>query len=131
MADQGQSPGDLPRGNGVLHVVPASLPSPQALLMTTTQAPQVLQHMPFPDKLDLKDNSSKYQDWLLFKRIWQNYELSFQLVHHSSATRTATLLTFFQPSALKVYNSLSFIEEADKTDIDVVLCKMSEFAKGW
>ena len=130
MADQGHSPGDLPRGNGVLHVAPASQPSPQAPLTTTTQAPRVLQHVPFPDKLDLKDNSSRYQDWLLFKQIWQNYEISSQLVHHSSATRTATLLTCFQPSALKVYNSLSFVEEADKTDIDVVLSKMSEFCKG-
>ena len=86
--------------------------------------------MPFPDKLDLKDNSSRYQDWLLFKQIWQNYEISSQLVHHSSATCTSTLLTCFQPSALKVCNSLSFVEEADKTDIDVVLSKMSEFCKG-
>ena len=31
---------------------------------------------------------------------------------------------------LKVYNSLLFVEEADKTDIDVVLSKMSEFCKG-
>ena len=85
--------------------------------------------MPFPDKLDLKNKSSRYQDWLLFKQIWQNYEISSQLVHHSSATLTATLLTCFQPSALKVYNSLSFVEEADKTDIDVVL-KMGEFCKG-
>ena len=67
---------------------------------------------------------------MLFKQIWQNYEISSKLVHHSSATRTATLLTCFQPSALKVYNSISFIEEADKTDIDVVLSKMSEFCKG-
>ena len=43
---------------------------------------------------------------------------------------TATLLTCFQPSALKVYNSLSFVEKADKTDIDVVLSKISEFCKG-
>ena len=35
-----------------------------------------------------------------------------------------------QPSALKVYNSLSFVEEADKTDIAVVLSKMSESCKG-
>ena len=75
MADQGQSPGDLPRGNGVLHVVPASQPSPQAPLTTTTEAPLVLQHVPFLDKLDLKDNSNRYQDWLLFKQIWQNYEI--------------------------------------------------------
>ena len=59
-----------------------------------------------------------------------NYEISSQLVHHSSATHTATLLRCFQPSALKVYNSLSFVEEADKTDINVVLSKMSEFCKG-
>ena len=121
MADQGHSPGDPPRENGVPHVTPASQPSPQAPLTTTTQAPRVLQHMPFPDKLDLKDNSSRYQDWLLFKQIWQNYEVSSQLVHHSSTTRTATLLTCFQPSVLKVYNSLSIVEEADKTDIDMVL----------
>ena len=98
--------------------------------MTTTQAPRVPQHVPFPDKLDLKDNSSRYQTWLLFKQIWQNYEISSQLVHHSSATCTPTLLTCFQPSALKVYNGLSFVEEADKTDIDVVLSKLSEFCKG-
>ena len=39
------------------------------------------------------------------------------------------LLTCFSPSALKVYNvnSLSFDNEEDKYDIDIVLNKMTEF----
>ena len=36
----------------------------------------------------------------------------------------------FSPSALKVYNSLSFDNEEDKYDIDIVLDKMTEFCRG-
>ncbi|KXJ07257.1 hypothetical protein AC249_AIPGENE25139 [Exaiptasia diaphana] len=63
-------------------------------------------------------------------QIWENYEISSQLKDHPKERRTATLLTCFQPSALQVYNSLSFASEQDKSDIDKVLEKMSEFCNG-
>ena len=94
------------------------------------QLPPILQHVPFPEKLDLKAHSTSKEDWQLFKQIWDNYEVSSNLCKYPSQTRTATLLTCFMPSALKVFNSLSFENEEDKCKIDVVIDKMSAFCSG-
>ena len=65
--------------------------------------PPILQHVSFPSKLILKDDASRKKDWEIFKQIWGNYEISSQLKDHPKRRRTATLLTCFSPSALKVY----------------------------
>ena len=93
--------------------------------------PQILQHVPFPSKLDFKDGaSSRKSDWESFLQVWQNYEISSLLCDHPTERRTATLLTCFAPSALKVFNSLHFNDEAEKKNIDSVLDKMSRFCVG-
>ena len=92
--------------------------------------PKILQHVPFPEKLILKDDASQMKDWEMFQQIWENYEISSQLKDHPKRIRTATLLTCFSPSALKVYNSLSFDNEEDKYGINIVLNKMKEFCRG-
>jgi len=98
----------------------------------TDNPPPVLQHVPFPSKLILKDDASRKKDWEIFKQIWENFEISSQLKEHPKRRRTATLLTCFTPSALKVYNSLLFANDDDKYDIDIanVLNKMTEFCIG-
>jgi hypothetical protein len=97
----------------------------------TQDTPKILQHVPFPEKLILKDDASRKKDWEMFKQIWENYEISSQRKEHPKRRRTATLLTCFTPSALKVYNSLLFNTEEDiKYDIDIVLEKMSEICRG-
>ena len=90
----------------------------------------VLEHVPFPDKLDLRDDAMRAANWELFLQIWNNYEISSQLVSDPSERRTATLLTCFAPSTLKLYNSLWFERPGDKTNIHVVLRKMTDFCKG-
>jgi len=92
--------------------------------------PSILQHVPFPDKLAFRDDASRKKDWEMFLQIWENYEISSQLIEHPKRRRTATLLTCFSPSALKVYNSLSFDRADDKQDIDKVIEKMTEFCQG-
>ena len=92
--------------------------------------PPILQHVPFPSKLILKDDACRKKDWEIFKQIWTNYEISSQLKEHPTESRTATLLTCFSPSALKVYYSLNFGDEGQRYDIDVVLRKMTEFCQG-
>lgn len=92
--------------------------------------PPVLQHVPFPDKLVLKDDASRKSDWEMFVQMWNNYEISSQLIEHPKRRRTATLLACFSPSAYKVFNSLSFDREEDKHDIDIVMEKMTEFCRG-
>ena len=96
----------------------------------TEAPPPVLQHVPFPTKLILKDDASHKKDWEIFKQIWETFEISSQLKEHPKRRRPVTLLTCFSPSALKVYNSLSFANEEEKCDIDVVLDKMTEFCRG-
>ena len=94
------------------------------------QEPQaILHHVPFPSKLEFSSSKSKKSDWEHFKQVWDNYELSSRLKEHLKEMRTATLLSCFSPSALKVYNSLTLTAE-EKLDIDVVLTKMKEFCKG-
>ena len=90
----------------------------------------ILQHVPFPSKLILKDDASRKKDWEIFKQIWRNYETSSQLIEHPKKRRTATLLTCFSPSALKVYNSLNFANDNERCDIDIVLTKMTGFCQG-
>ena len=92
--------------------------------------PPILQHVPFPSKLILKDDASRKKDWEIFKQIWRNYEISSQLIEHPKERRTATLLTCFSPSALKVYNSLNFANDDERCDIDIVLTKMTGFCQG-
>ena len=92
--------------------------------------PSVLQHVPFPNKLELNEDSTKTADWKLFRQIWDNYEISSGLNEHTKRRRTATLLTCFAPSALKVFNAISFENEADNKDIDIVLQKMTDVCKG-
>jgi transposase InsO family protein len=94
-------------------------------------APPVLQHVPFPEKLELQDDPAKRKTaWTAFAQVWKNYEISSQLDEHPKGRRTATLLTCFSSSALKVFNSLSFESEAQKKDIDVILTKMTEACEG-
>ena len=95
-----------------------------------TMAIPVLQHVPFPDKLELKEDCTKFSDWEILRQMWDNYEISSGLDGHTMERRTATLLTCFAPSALKVFNSLSFSAAEDKKDISKVLQKMSDFCKG-
>ena len=74
--------------------------------------PKILQHVPFPEKIILKDDASRKKDWeIRFQQIWENYEIYSQLKDYPKRRRMATLLTHFSPSARKVYNSLSFDNE--------------------
>ena len=98
--------------------------------MSVDPPPPILQHVPFPSKLELSDDANRKKDWQLFRQIWENYEISSQLKDHPKEKRTATLLTCFQPSALQVYNSLSFTNDNEKYDIDVVLTKCLNFVMG-
>ena len=66
----------------------------------------------------------------MFQQIWENYKMSSQLKDHPKRRRTASLLTCFSLSALKVYNSLSFDNEQDRYDINIVLNKMRESCRG-
>ena len=90
----------------------------------------ILQHVTFPEKLELLEDVSRADAWKLFKQVWENYEISSRLYTHPKRQRTAMLLTCFAPSALKVYNSLSFENDADRQDIDVVIRKMTEVCEG-
>lgn len=96
---------------------------PPPVQMAAADPPAILQHVPFPPKLELKEGNGRKQDWETFRQIWDNYEISSRLVDHPSNQRTATLLTCFAQSALKVYNGLELAGD-DKTDIAVVLQKM-------
>lgn len=91
--------------------------------------PAILQHVPFPPKLELKEGSARKQDWETFRQIWDNYEISSMLADHPKRQRTATLLTCFSQSALKVYNGLQLSED-EKFDIDIVLQKMEQACIG-
>ena len=103
----------------------------EQMVSSQSQVPRVLQHVPFPDKLDLTDESTREYNWTLFRQIWDNYEISSQLLMQNARCRTATLLTCFTPSALKIYNSIDFKNETERTNIDVVLQKMAEVCKGF
>ncbi len=106
--------------------------APDAVPVQVPQAPlpTVLQHVPFPHKLELKDMDRRKEDWDLFKQVWENYEISSGLDRCPSKVRTATLLTCFSPTALKVYNQLDWEDEAHKTNITKVMEKFSELCKG-
>lgn len=125
--------------NVVVEQPGGNIPAPQAPAVPENQEhaqPQaaqgaypILQNVPFPNKLDFKDPHSIKEDWEMFSQIWNNYEICSGLVNHTKQVRTATLLTCFQPSALKIYNSLGMSAE-EKTDIDVVLRRMEEHCRG-
>ena len=93
--------------------------------------PSILQHVPFPEKLELQeDPAARKAAWKAFQQVWTNYEISSGLNEHPKERRTATLLTCFSSSALKVFNSLTFTSDNDKKDIAIVLAKMDEVCRG-
>ena len=102
------------------------------ILLETMNSAYQCQSLPFPDKLHFADTDKRDRSatWALFRQIWENYEESSQLVDQPKVRRTATRLTCFSPSALKVYNSLSFEEESHKHDIDIVIEKMTAACQG-
>ena len=57
----------------ILTVVTMAPPEAEVQL----QLPQILQHVPFPSKLELKDGpAARKADWESFQQIWSNYEIS-------------------------------------------------------
>lgn len=92
--------------------------------------PVQLNRVPFPEKLTFDAVSDRASEWKLFRQIWDNYEISSQLDKCDSKMRTATLLTCFSPSALKVFNAIKFEQASDKQDIDKVLQMMEKACKG-
>ena len=85
-------------------------------------------HIPLPGKLDFRGNLG--ENWKRFKQVWQNYEIAAHLREQSNELRTATLLTCIGTEALDVYNGLPFANEAEKTDITVVIQKLEDFYIG-
>jgi len=92
--------------------------------------PTVLQHVPLPQKLELKDMDRRKEEWDLFKQMWENYEISSGLERCPNRVRVATFLNCFSPTALKVYNQLDWEQPEDKTDISKVTEKFQELCKG-
>jgi hypothetical protein len=58
------------------------LPSRKLKMAEGPDVPPILQYVPFPSKLILKDGASRKKDWEIFKQIWENYEISSQLKDH-------------------------------------------------
>ncbi|XP_064613329.1 uncharacterized protein K02A2.6-like [Liolophura sinensis] len=95
------------------------------------QAPNVVHvptNIPLPTKLDLKGNLAT--NWKKFRRMWDNYEIATRLCDLESKYRTATLLTCIGVDALDILDGLTFTQEEDKQDIDIVLQKFETFCVG-
>ena len=95
---------------------------------TTPSAPAVLQNVPFPSKLETKGNLAS--NWKRFRRVWSNYEIASRLVKQPKEERTATLLTCLGADALEIVDGLSFANDEERKDIDVVLEKLEVFCVG-
>lgn len=85
-------------------------------------------NIPLPAKLDIKGNLAS--NWKRFRRMWNNYEIASRLRHELKELRTATLLTCIGTEALETYEGLEWANEAEKTDVDVVLEKLEAFYVG-
>ena len=85
-------------------------------------------NLPLPSPLQLKGNPSV--NWKRFRQAWDNYEIAFRLKMQDKDFRTATLLTCIGQDALEIYDGLSFDDEEQKRDIDVILQKLGEFCVG-
>ena len=109
----------------------ASMPPPDdggESSRTTPAAPAVLQNVPFPSKLETKGNLAS--NWKRFRRVWSNYEIASRLVKQPKEERTATLLTCLGADALEIVDGLSFANDEERKDIDVVLEKLEVFCVG-
>ena len=43
---------------------------------------QILQHVPFPEKLELSSSDNRQSQWQRFRQIWDNYEISSGIADH-------------------------------------------------
>ena len=85
-------------------------------------------NIPLPAKLDARGNLAA--NWKKFRRMWNNYEIASRLRQETKELRTATLLTCIGTEALETFEGLEFVNETEKTDIDVVLEKLEAFYVG-
>nr|XP_039254308.1 uncharacterized protein LOC120331303 [Styela clava] len=86
-------------------------------------------NLPTPAPLNVKSGSLS-QNWKIFKRAWDYYEIACKLDKESNILRTATLLTIIGADAVEIYDGFKFDSEEDKKDINKVLEKLELFCIG-
>ena len=81
-----------------------------------------------PKQLPVTGNLA--QHWRDWKQIWTSYEILSNLQVRDNKYRIATCITCIGADALRIYNSLPFDNDEDKSDMDKVLAAMEKYCLG-
>ena len=108
----------------------ADAPAAPALAAENEAAVPLLMQgrIPLPKQLPVTGNLA--QHWREWKQIWTSYEILSNLQVRDNKYRIATFITCIGADALRIYNSLPFANDEDKSEMDKVLAAMEEYCLG-
>jgi hypothetical protein len=71
-------------------------------------------HLPTPTRLDLSDSSKIQDNWNMFKREWEDYEIASELVGKTEKIRIATLRILMGRECARILDNLDLSAERQK-----------------
>ena len=86
-------------------------------------------NLPVPAPLNVKSGNLA-NNWKIFKRAWDYYEIACKLDKETKSLRTATLMTIIGNDAVEICDGFKFQSDDDKNDIIKVLEKLELFCVG-
>ena len=89
-----------------------------ALLANVNPSPQ----------LCLKSNAKA--EWTMFKRLFNNYALITRLNQQEKPYQLAVLLNVMGPKGVRLYDNLTFTDNEDKEDTELLITKIDAVIQG-
>ena len=82
-----------------------------------------------PSKLETQSGNIA-QNWKRYKRSWQNYSVASRLAEEKDEFQCAVFLATIREDALDIFDGFKFANEAEKSNLQVVIQKFEEFCIG-
>lgn len=82
-----------------------------------------------PQPFHIRDNNNN-ENWKMFKQKWRNYAIITNVKDRENSYQVALFLNCLADSALKVYNSFTFITNETERTVDEIIEKFDAYAVG-
>ncbi|XP_062516385.1 uncharacterized protein K02A2.6-like [Corticium candelabrum] len=93
-------------------------------------AAQLLVQATFPSPGPLQVKGNLAENWREWSQLWRSYETVTRMTSQPDEYRLASFITCIGRAGLRIYNSLPFAEEAEKTDMARVIELMEAHCVG-
>lgn len=100
----------------------------EATTSASTPVSPVIQGIMPPGHLQINENTT--ENWKSYKQIWENYTIITNLKSQAQEYQVTLFLHCIGPEALKIYNGLSFVNDAERKQLEEIFEKFDEFTIG-